>query len=190
MEKALTEFIWGVPALYSFCQQTSIQALRALNYLHQKDIMHGDIHPGNFLLDLTYNIDEDTEAEIKKKNTYRNELNDPDDAYTLDDKVDIASGSTSNVKVLLVDFGGSRTPKDAPGRDCTYPISYRAPEVVMDIGGVTAKADIWAVGCMIWRIVTGGPLFAPEGWGDVDETNVEQIVTFVERLANKIASQE
>lgn len=79
IERTLTEFIWDDPVPYSFCRRISIQALRALDYLHQKDIMHGDIHSDNFLLVLTYNIDEDTEADIKEKNTHGNDLNRPDD---------------------------------------------------------------------------------------------------------------
>ncbi|KAJ5726056.1 uncharacterized protein N7483_007413 [Penicillium malachiteum] len=52
----------------------------------------------------------------------------------------------------------------------------------MEVGFVTTKADIWALGCVIFRIITGTPLFAPECWGTTDEANLEQIVGFVERL--------
>ncbi|CAI7626857.1 unnamed protein product [Penicillium bialowiezense] len=160
VERTLTEFIWDDPVPYSFCRRISIQALQALDYLHQKDIMHGDIHTGNFLLALTYNIDENSEADIEAKNTHGNELNDPGDPFILDDKVDVLSGGL-DAKVILVDLGASSSPKDSPSFD---------------------KADIWALGCALWRIVTGAPLFAPEGWGDMDDTNVEQIGNFVERL--------
>lgn len=46
----------------------------------------------------------------------------------------------------------------------------------MDRGCVTTKADIWALDCIIYRIITANPLFAPEGWGSMDDTNIEQIV--------------
>lgn len=154
IDDVLFQFNWEDPAPYSFSRHISIQALRALDYVHQKDIMHGDIQPGNFLLELTYNIDEETEWEIKKRNIDNNPLK---------DRLDVASGDLSNANVILVDFGASKSPKDAPGFRCAYPIPYRAPEVAMDIGGVTAKADIWALGCMIWFIVTGNVLFPPGG---------------------------
>jgi serine/threonine-protein kinase SRPK3 len=144
--------------------------------------MHGDVHPGNLVLALTDDIDDNTETEIEAKNRRGNELNDPGDSYTLDDKVDVLAGDTTNTNIILVDLGASSTPADAPSDTFAYPIPYRAPEVVMDTGCVTAKADIWALGCVIYRIITGNPLFAPEGWGSIDDTNIEQIVSFVERL--------
>lgn len=64
--------------------KTSIQALQALVYLHQQEVMHGDVHPGNLNLALTDDIDDDTETEIEAKNGRGNELNDPDESYTLE----------------------------------------------------------------------------------------------------------
>lgn len=52
----------------------------------------------------------------------------------------------------------------------------------MDAGVVTAKGDIWARGCVVYRIITGFPLFALEGCGSMADTNLEQIVMFMERL--------
>ncbi|KAJ5613891.1 hypothetical protein N7528_007545 [Penicillium herquei] len=182
VEMALSDFDLDSPAPYLFCRTISIQALQALDYLHQQGVMHGDLHPGNILLALNYDIDNQTEAEIKAKNQRGNELNDPDDPYTLDDQTIISTENPSNVHVVLVDFGASTTPENAPSNKFAYPIPYRAPEVVMDVEPITAKADIWALGCVIFRIITGIPLFAPECWGNTDEANLEQIVGFVERL--------
>ncbi|KAJ6172488.1 hypothetical protein N7470_001555 [Penicillium chermesinum] len=181
VETVLSGLYLDNPAPHSLCRILSIQALQALDYLHQKNIMHGDVHTGNLVFRLTYDIDNDTETDIKAKNTRGNELNDPDDPSTLDDRTSITTGDT-DANVVLVDLGASSILADSPSNSYAYPIPYRAPEVVMDTGSVTSKADIWALGCVIWRIITGIPLFAPEGWGDMDATNVEQIVMFVERL--------
>ncbi|KAJ6031596.1 hypothetical protein N7540_002328 [Penicillium herquei] len=216
VEMVLSDFDLDNPAPYLFCRTISIQALQALDYLHQQGVMHGDFHPGNLLLTLTYDIDIETEAGIKAKNQRGNELNDPDDPYTLDDQTVISAEDSSNVHIVLADLGASTTlhrtllhehhdfslasqhpsanllltnladqqymPENAPSNKFAYPIPYRAPEVVMDLGPVTAKADIWALGCVIFRIITGIPLFAPECWGNTDEANMGQIVGFVERL--------
>jgi len=40
--------------------------------------------------------------------------------------------------------------------------SYRAPEVVQD-NQFNSKADIWALGCIIWELTTGTLLF-PSDW--------------------------
>ncbi|CAI7590417.1 unnamed protein product [Penicillium manginii] len=130
IERILSEFIWADPVLYSFCCRISIQALQALDLLHQEDIMHGDIHTGDFLLALTYNIDENTVEDTEAKNTH-------------------------------VDLGASSSPKDLPRFETAYSIPDRAPEILMDIGGATSKADSWALGCVLWCIVTRTPLFAP-----------------------------
>ncbi|KAJ5703977.1 hypothetical protein N7493_011115 [Penicillium malachiteum] len=184
VEMALSDFDLESPAPYLFCRTICIQALHALGYLHRQRVMHGDFHPGNILLALTYEIDSQTEALIKAHNQRGNDLNDPDDPYTLDDQTLISAEDSSNVHIVLVDLGASTTPANTPNNKFAYPILYRAPEVVMDVGPITAKADIWAIGCVIFRIITGIPLFAPECWGNTDEANLEQIVGLVERLGS------
>lgn len=90
---------------------------------------------------------------------------------------------SDSASITLIDPGASSSPLDVvPYNKYGYPAPYRAPEVVMDKRLVTGEADIWALGCVIYRIIIGMPLFAPEGWGGMDETNMEQIVNFVERL--------
>lgn len=139
---ALGDVEYDHPVPYPFCRKISIQALQALDYLHQQGVMHGDVHPGNLILALTDNIDDNTETEIEAKHRRGNELNDPGDSYTLDDKVDVLAGDTTNTNIILVDLGASSTPADTPSDIFAYPIPYRAPDVVMDTGCATAKADI------------------------------------------------
>lgn len=171
------------PAPYAFSRRASIQTLQALDYLHQHGIMHGDVHPGNLLLALTHDIDKDTETEIEAKNQRGNELNLSDEPYWLDEGIYIPESDPTNANVILVDLGAFNHPADVPSRKYAYPIPYRAPEVVMDTGNITCKADIWALGCVIFRIITDIPLFAPEDccWG-MNETEREQMVMFIDRL--------
>ncbi|KAI5921801.1 kinase-like domain-containing protein [Camillea tinctor] len=182
VENVLSDFDEKNPAPYSLCRRISIQALKSLDYLHQQDIMHGDVHTGNLVFTLTYDINNDSEADIKAKNTRGNELNDPDDPFTLDDRIEISADGPTDANIMLVDLGASTSPANAASRKFAYPIPYRAPEVVMEAAPVTCKADIWALGCVIYRIVTGLPLFAPEYWGSIDETNLDHICSFIESL--------
>ncbi|KAJ5711168.1 hypothetical protein N7488_005324 [Penicillium malachiteum] len=142
VEMVLSDVDLENPAPYLFCRKICIQALQALDYLHQQGVMHGDFHPGNILLALNYDIDSETEAEIKANNQRGNELNDPDDPYTLDDQTIISTENPSNVRAVLVDLGASTTPENASSNKFAYPIPYRAPEVVMGVGPITTKADI------------------------------------------------
>jgi serine/threonine protein kinase len=118
--------------------------------------MHGDVHPKNLLLVLTYDVNaDDDEADIWAKNRRGNELNDADDSFALHDRSIVSADVPTNARVVLIDLGGSSIPADAPSAQFAYPIPYRAPEVVMQMGPVTGKADIWALGCVLftasWR---------------------------------------
>ncbi|KAH8429188.1 uncharacterized protein LDX57_006857 [Aspergillus melleus] len=166
---------------YPFARKVCIQALLAVNYLHQQNIMHGNIQAHNLLLDLTYDIDKESEDEIRAKNTKGNELNEPDEPFPLDDRTLISATSPTNARAVLVDLGCASTPANAWSNRYGYPVPYRAPEVVVR-GDVNYRADIWALGCLVFQIITGAPLFVIEGWGDPDQTNIEHMYAFIEML--------
>ncbi|CAI7584193.1 unnamed protein product [Penicillium glandicola] len=58
---------------------------------------------------------------------------------------------------VLCDFG-SAVPGDMEHLEDIQPNHYRAPEVILGVPW-TYSVDIWNVGCMIWDIFEGGPLF-------------------------------
>ncbi|OQE17241.1 hypothetical protein PENSTE_c021G01368 [Penicillium steckii] len=178
----------NTPAPYPFTRRISIQTLQALDYLHQHSIMHGDLHPANIALALTHDINKDSEDEIQAKNERGIELNYRDDVHWLDDGIVVPKSDPEDANAVLIDLGASTHPADERSLDYAYPTPYRAPEVVMETGNVTCKADIWALGCVIFRIVTHYPLFAPEYWGSYDEMNIEHIHMIVERLGAVPAS--
>jgi serine/threonine protein kinase len=150
---ALSDFDSENPVPYQNGRKISIQALQALDYLHQQGVMHGDVHSRNLVFALTYNIDDHTGVDIETKNQRGNESNEPDEKYTHDDRISISEGGTANVSVILIELGASSSSANGPSNKYAYPIPYRAPEVPMDTGSVTDKADIWVLGGGIWRIV-------------------------------------
>ncbi|KAG6311302.1 hypothetical protein E4U22_002743 [Claviceps purpurea] len=60
---------------------------------------------------------------------------------------------------VLCDFGSAMRLDDGiPRLGDIQPITYRAPEVILEIPW-TSSVDIWNVGCMIWDTVQGETLF-------------------------------
>ncbi len=178
---ALLEFEPKRHAPYPFTRKVAIQTLQALDYLHQLDIMHGDIHLGNLVLRLTHNINTDSEANIRAKNEKGNELERAGEEFHLDDQTVMSDTEPSNASIVLIDLGAAITPADSPNFNYAYPLAYRAPEVVVG-AAANLKADIWALGCAIYRIVSGQVLYPIEGWGGPEATAIEQLYCFIEML--------
>jgi serine/threonine protein kinase len=100
------------PAPHSFVRKVSVQALQALAYLHKQNIMHGDIHPGNILLALTYALDSKSKHDIWTENMRGNELNDSDDSFPLDDKTILSDTAPTNKVIVLVNLGAGSCPAE------------------------------------------------------------------------------
>ncbi|KAH8912483.1 kinase-like protein [Coniochaeta sp. PMI_546] len=175
-------------------------ALLGLQFLHSHGIVHGDVHPGNFLFTIKLlspasNPPESLQQQPEDRNWLKR----------LDGKVDLwapkyllAPSSLYSYTSLdldplikLADFGGGKTtpvsdvdifrarPADVPkafleasptGRPPT-PAALRAPELVLG-ERLTTGIDIWSFGCLIFELLTGAPLFQVENLdGDrLDET--------------------
>lgn len=61
-------------------------------------------------------------------------------------------------ELLVVDFGQSFFYENPPADGVGTPLSYRAPEATFD-QQASFWSDIWALGCIIFEIRSGTPLF-------------------------------
>lgn len=62
--------------------------------------------------------------------------------------------------VMLIDFGSAK--RLEPGREnALYCVSrfYRAPELLLNCTEYDISIDVWSMGCILWEIVVGRPLF-------------------------------
>lgn len=63
-------------------------------------------------------------------------------------------------ELKLADFGSARTTSDTgPFTEYVATRWYRAPECILTSGSYGPAVDIWAVGCILYEIMTNRPLF-------------------------------
>lgn len=94
------------------------QMARSLVYLEAAGLIHGNVEPSNFLVEV------------------------------------------SSHKVVLAGFGNVKRTKDDKSKSLGVRKCYLAPEILMDVGGFSAKSDIWALGCSVLQIIMGNVPFS------------------------------
>jgi len=94
------------------------QLLKAIQFMHSKNLFHRDIKPENCM--------------VNKK----------------------------TLEMKLCDFGSTRQATfNGPYTEYVSTRWYRAPECILTSGSYGSEVDLWAVGCMLYELVTSRPLF-------------------------------
>jgi serine/threonine-protein kinase len=123
----------------SLAVQIAIQMLAALNATHLVGVIHRDLKPDNVFL-----------------------VHDP--------------GAPGAIRVKILDFGiaklTGRSLAGQPGRPRTKNLilgtpAYMAPEQCRGGTELDARADLYAVGCLLFELLTGRPPFVAGGDGEV-----------------------
>jgi serine/threonine protein kinase len=124
----------------SLAAQIALQMLAALNATHVVGVIHRDLKPGNIFL-----------------------VRDP--------------GAPGGIRVKILDFGiakliGAPSAPHVPGRPKTKDMilgtpAYMAPEQCRGGTPLDARADLYAVGCILFELLTGRPPFVAGGDGEV-----------------------
>ncbi|RFN43292.1 serine protein kinase [Fusarium flagelliforme] len=157
------------------------QVLQGLVHMHENGIAHGDLKMGNMLFSVKDVVDEvaqegdlddrcvawpvEGESENVPKSLYA--------AQPLTGLVDV-----EDFTVKLSDFGGAYLFDDPPKKLPT-PTGLRSPELILQ-NHISKESDIWAIGCLIFEIITDTPLF------QIPDTNKddEHLLQLHERLGS------
>ena len=130
--------------------QLCIQMAQALTYLHSLNIVHGDIKPGNTLIQTTNDTDYSSGSSGSS-------------GSDMDTDLDLPSPSLPSLTLYLIDFGMSGTPGKGDGTGGTKP--FCAPETgngfnpLIDIDTYTwtetqKHHDVWSCALIFFTIMT------------------------------------
>jgi serine/threonine protein kinase len=76
------------------------------------------------------------------------------------DKEDNLEESTVDCEIAVIDFGSALYYSTRTTDEIQYRL-YRAPEIILNLD-YDYSCDIWSVGCIVYELVTGYPLFNPK----------------------------
>ena len=145
-----------------------IQMAEALTYLHASGIVHGDIKPGNTLIQTVHEYADDSSSTSSNESESESEL-DP-------------MPSQSSLSLYLIDFGMSGNPGDSDGTGGTKPFCAPEtgngfnPEIDMDTYTWTKNQkhhDVWSFALIFFTMIvlhksTSYPRDYPSDFFEVD----------------------
>lgn len=102
-------------------------------------------------------------------------------AISLLDKVEFGPDSPIDFCVKLTDLGSACRFENCNDGKTPYPFDVRAPEIILQ-QPYNEKADIWALACTLFRIVTLKPLIALWATLDKEVTDDENMKNLIDRF--------
>ncbi|PKY02269.1 kinase domain-containing protein [Aspergillus campestris IBT 28561] len=168
-------------------QSIIAQLIRGVAFLHHENIVHGDLHLGNILVQFPRMIDRFPTSELYERyGQPESEAVIRLDGKRLVDSVParvfipgwfgVPSDEVvlGDEKILLSDFGESFNPDTEPRFSSkTLPL-LQPPEARFSDRPLSFASDIWTLACTIWEILGQRPLFEAY-FPTVDRVTMEQV---------------
>jgi len=190
------------PALLIRTKSILKQLLKGLHCLHSCQIAHGDLNPGNLLLTLRPLTDSDI-PELAQHPTEDNistpvkRIHSKHDRWApnylcLDQPLSKLAVLDGPVEVKLSDLGAgthiiqrmqnlNALPNtdvrvafcfgEAP-KNIVTPMALRAPETILG-GQIDHPIDLWNFGCLVYKFLTGNPLFQVAGFAGILQAEID-----------------
>lgn len=140
----------------------ALQATQGVAYLHSEGICHGDLTAENILFQLI-NFDSWSECKLlaqlgppRRLNINRGPGRPRYLVHSADFFKSVPGLLTKNI--IIVDHSESFFIKSRPRQELQFTNYYAAPEVLCG-GDPTIYSDNWAIGCLIYEMHSGFPLF-------------------------------
>ncbi|KAL3460758.1 kinase-like protein [Aspergillus heterothallicus] len=155
------------------------QLIRGIAFLHSQDIVHGDLHLGNILVQFSKAIDSLSPSELYKR------FGEPQsEAVWCAARVFIPGWfgvpseelALGEDKIILSDFGEAFNPhKTVRLSSKTLPL-LQPPEARFSDEPLSFPSDIWTLACTIWEVFGQRPLFEAF-FATPDRVTAEQVET-------------
>ncbi|MCJ1343399.1 hypothetical protein MMC31_001592 [Peltigera leucophlebia] len=154
---------WNIRLRTHLARSIALQVTQGLAYLHSEGICHGDLTAENLLFQINTKFDYWSEHKLYAQLGSPRMLNINEGhgrpRYLVDSAYFFkADPGLLTKKIIIVDHSESFFIKFPPLQELQFTNYYAAPELLFG-GDANIYSDIWAIGCLIYEIRSGTPLF-------------------------------
>jgi serine/threonine protein kinase len=154
------------------------QIVQAMQFLHSKQVCHGDFRPANILYQLDDSINELSEEEMlelmgkpQEYFIYNRQTEEPFEGtfpkYCVLPAAIPQNSQYTSKKIAVVDFSVSFPVSEPPSKWTGIPLEYAAPEFFFGGGAeIGFGSDIWSLGATLCEVRRG---FTPAGVWEVED---------------------
>ncbi|KAJ3795609.1 kinase-like domain-containing protein [Lentinula aff. detonsa] len=164
----------------TLARRVARQTATAVRHMHRAGIVHGDLTTSNILFRVADHVLKWSDAEIYARlgspetETVRTRSGAPVGPHAPAELVapiensTLTDSSLLQETVVIIDFGQSYAIADSPSNHQSGTVvHYESPEARFE-RRAEVEADVWSLGCAIFEIRAGFPLFEPFLGSDVD----------------------
>lgn len=165
--------------------------LLGLQFLHQNNVVHSDLQPGNLLFsphhlddvpeaDLTQSTTDETTVSLQRKDGKEDKWGPR--YLALPQSLHKYANLEQDMCIKISDLGAAFLKGNPPNKIVT-PVALRSPEVILG-RPVDEKIDIWSFGCLVFELMTGTRLFPVDDLGSQEEVDDDHFLALHDSSAS------
>ncbi|KAJ0413153.1 kinase-like domain-containing protein [Aspergillus carlsbadensis] len=159
------------------------QTLLGIDFFHRNGVAHGDLSQSNLLFSVK-NLTSVEDGQLARDDKVSDPVQRKDGlidrwapkylalSQPLDEYVDVEPGFS----IKISDFGGAFFLSDPPAKLVT-PVPLRSPEFMIT-NTINKDQDIWSLGCLIFELFAGRPLFVVPDMGSRESVDDDHFLQF------------